>query len=238
MLLTGHQPNYLPYLGFFHKIALADLYLVVDTTQFVKRGPFGWIHRNKIRVPHGQGGDGWAWLSLPVKTSGKFEQPIIECELDERVPWRRKHWRSIEQQYAKAPHWQLYAPRFAAIYEREWTHLSPLAEALIREVLDCLEIRTPVRRLSELGVTGKAGDLIVEFCRALGADRYLSGVHGKDYLDPEVFRRAGIELVFQEFHHPVYPQIHGGEFVPNLSALDLLFNCGPESRKILLSQPT
>ena len=233
MLLVGHQPNYLPYLGFFHKIAQADLFVIVDNVQFVKRGPFGWIHRNRIRT---DGGEGWSWLTVPVLTKGKFEQKIRDVELDPDAPWARKHWKSLEWAYRGAPQFAWTAERLRPGYDRTWKRLAELNEEVIRVLLDAFGIRTPVERAGDRGVEGKATEYVVNLCRTYGADAYLSGIHGRDYLDPAAFAAAGINLRFQEFEHPVYPQGRPGPFVPNLSAVDLLFQRGPESRGILLSE--
>lgn len=228
MLLTAHQPNYLPYAGFFHKVAQADRFIIVDTTQFVKRGPFGWIHRNKIRTA-----EGWQWLSVPVHTSGKFTQPIHQTLIRNDLPWRRKHWRAIEFNYRAAPHFSRYAGGLQAIYDREWNLLSDLNAELIRFILHALEIETPVSLAGAAGIEGKATELVINLCRAAGADAYLSGVHGHDYLDEAAVRAAGIDLRFQQFEPPVYPQCHPGPFVTNLSVLDLLLNVGPGARALL-----
>lgn len=231
MILTGHQPNYLPYLGFFEKIARADAFLMVDTVQFVKRGPFGWMHRNRIRTP-----EGWMWLSLPVKTHGKFHQPIHEAELDNRLPWRRKHHRSIAFAYARAPHFADHEAFLEELYGREWDRLAPLCEEVIRYLIGAFGLKAEILRLSDQPVEGKGTELIINFCKALGAEAYISGVHGKDYLDTAAFEAAGIRLIFQEFEHPVYRQCHPGEFIPDLAAIDLLFNMGPESHSILMGK--
>lgn len=231
MILTGHQPNYLPYPGFFHKIARADRFLVVDTVQFVKRGTFGWMHRNRIRTSSPRG---WDWLSIPVLTKGKFTQKICDAEIDPAVPWARKHWRAIEWNYRRARYFGEYAAEFRALYERHWTRFCELTCAFIDLLLRLLGIPRPFERTSTLGVAGEATGLVLAMCRAAGAEAYLSGVHGRDYLDAEEFRRAGIRLEFQEFTCPEYPQCWPGPFVPDLSVIDLLFNCGPESRKVLL----
>lgn len=230
MLLVGHQPNYLPYLGFFHKLLRADRFVIVDNVQFVKRGRFGWIHRNRILTNAGP-----QWLTVPVLTKGKFDQTIRETRVDRKLPWARKHWKAIEIHYGKTPHFARYAPPFAAVYTggREWDSLAELNEVLIRALLTAFGIDVPVARASDLGVSGKATDYVIDLCRKTGADAYLSGVHGRDYLDVPRFAEAGIGLRFQEFAHPRYPQAYPGPFTPNLAALDLLFNCGPESRAIL-----
>jgi len=225
MIVTGHQPNYLPYPGFFQKIASSDLFVIVDEVQFVKRGPFGWIHRNRIRTP-----EGWCWLSVPVITKGLFTQPIRDCAIDGRLPWRRKHWGTIERCYRRAPCWAEHAPWLERLYGREWDRLAPFTEEAIRCLLAALRIDVPIVRLSEIGATGKATGMIVEFCRRLGATAYLSGVHGRDYLEVDRFREAGIELLFQEYEPPVYEQCHPGAFIPNLSMLDMLLAAGERAR--------
>ncbi len=224
MILTAHQPNYLPYPGFFQKIAAADQFLVVDTTQFVKRGPFGWIHRNRIRTPNGP-----IWLSLPVRHRGRYHQSIQEAELIPGHGWRRKHWKSIEWNYSKAPHWPCYAESLREIYLKEWTHLSPLTTEFIRWFLRVLELPVPVQLASELEAKGKSSQYIVEFCKELEADTFLSGVHGRDYLDVDLFSGSGIRLLFQHYEPPRYCGGQDATEIENLSMLDMLFWRGPEA---------
>ncbi len=223
MRLTAHQPNYLPYGGFFQKIAAADEFLVVDTTQFVKRGPFGWIHRNKIRTPNGP-----IWLTLPVLSKGRFDQKIDEVELDPRKGWAKKHWKSLEWNYGKAPHWERFSPGLKAIYERPWTHLSPLTTEIIRWFLGVLELDRPCHLASELAAQGASTEYIIAFCKELGADEFLSGTHGQDYLAVERFPMEGIELLFQEYTPADYTP-PGGEAIQNLSMLDQLFWTGDDA---------
>lgn len=230
MILTAHQPNYLPYLGFFDKVARADRFLVVDNVQFVKRGPFGWMHRNRIRTNSPRG---WDWLSVPVLTKGRYTQRIRDAEIDPSVPWARKHWKAIEWNYRRAPHFREYAEPFRALYARPWKWFCEMTCAFLELLLDLFGLGRRLERTTDLGIEGQSTELVLAMCRTTGAETYLSGVHGRDYLDREAFTRAGVRLVFQEFRCPVYPQCWPGEFVPNLSAVDLLFNCGPESRKVL-----
>lgn len=231
MILTGHQPNYLPYAGFFHKIAQADRFLIVDTVQFVKRGPFGWMHRNRIRTDTPQG---WDWLSVPVLTKGRFTQRICDATIDPALPWARKHLRALEWNYRKAKHFGDYAAEFKALYEREWVRFADLACAFIELLLRLVGIRRTADRTSALGIGGESTGLVAAMCRATGADTYLSGRHGKDYLDTAALESAGVKTVFQEFAPPVYLQCQPGPFVPSLSVVDLLFNCGPRSLGVIL----
>ncbi|MFQ5654959.1 MAG: WbqC family protein, partial [Planctomycetota bacterium] len=215
------QPNYLPYPGFFQKIAAADLFLIVDTSQFVKRGPFGWIHRNRIRTPNGP-----IWLSLPVLHRGRFHQTIAEARLNPRVDWRRKHWRSLEWNYSRAPFWERYAPSLNEIYRQRWTHLAPLSTAIIRWFLRQLEIPVEVRLASDLLSRGRSTEYIVSVCKELGADSYLSGAHGRDYLEGDRFQETGIRLLFHRYRPP--PPEAGGAVggsdagEAQLSMLDML----------------
>jgi hypothetical protein len=199
MTLTGHQPNYLPYLGFFNKIAQADCFCIVDNVQFVKRGPFGWQHRNKIRTE-----DGWMWLSVPILTKGRFDQKISQARINNRVPWQRKHWRSIYLNYHKSPYFSKYADFFESLYKKEWDLFCDLSISIICYLIEAFGIEVKIVRQTELLVEGKGTELIINLCKALGADRYISGPHGRDYLDTKKIESANIELVFADFKHPVY----------------------------------
>lgn len=221
----------MPYPGFFEKIARSDLFLLVDHVQFVKRGPFGWMHRNRIRT---EGGEGWSWLTVPVITKGKYTQSIRETAIDNKTSWGRKHWKSIEWNYRKAPHFSEYAPEIEALFDRKWEWLVDLAEEWIRLILGWLDISCEMKRTSELQVSGKSTEMVVDMCRKVGADGYLSGIHGKDYLEVDAFQREGIDLQFQEYTCPEYPQCASGSFVPNLSIVDMVLNCGPGSKQLLM----
>lgn len=231
MILTGHQPNYLPYIGFFHKIAASNVFVIVDTVQFVKRGTFGWMHRNKIRTP-----DGWQWLSLPILSKGKFTQSILEAKINNVTPWRRKHWKTIEQNYKNAPYFSKYAGFFRDTYEKEWEHFAPLSESIIRFFIKTLGIKVDILKASELGISpkseGNGTDLIIELCLKTGAKEYLHGPHGRDYIDEAKFKEKGIKCLYQDFEHPVYKQLYE-PFIPNMAVIDLLFNCGDKSLDIL-----
>lgn len=229
MIVAGHQPNYLPYPGFFHKMMRVDIFVIADNVQFVKRGPFGWIHRNQIRTR-----DGTQWLTVPVLTKGKFDQKICDASIDNKKSWRREHWRAIEINYSKAPYFKIYADSISSVYQREWEMLSLLSTEFIRALAATLHIETPVKIASSLKVSGESTDYVIDICRKTGGTKYLSGKHGRDYLDASGFSAAGIELEFQEFTCPTYKQIDYPDFIPNLSIIDMLFNCGPETRDLLL----
>jgi hypothetical protein len=229
MILAGHQPNYLPYLGFFHKLAACDLFVIVDNVQFVKRGPYGWIHRNRIRTH-----DGWMWLTVPVLTKGRYTQNIVDTYINSKVDWRHKHWRSMYLNYKKAPFFHKYSDFFYQLYNKDWEKIAELNETIILYIKEQLGIKAQVLRASEIGVQGKATDLIIDMCRKLDADEYLHGRHGKDYIDENKFSENKIECLYQDFQHPVYKQL-SSPFMPFMSVVDLLFNEGDESLRILMN---
>jgi hypothetical protein len=170
---------------------------------------------------------------VPVLSKGRFNQQILEAQVDPSTPWARKHWRAIEWNYRKAPHFKTYADGLRELYERPWTSFCELTCAFLELLLRFLGISRNLERTSALGIQGESSALVLAMCKATGADTYLSGVHGRDYLDVAEFERQGVRLIFQEFECPVYSQCWPGPFIPNLSVIDLLFNCGPDSLKVL-----
>ena len=230
MILTAHQPNYLPYLGFFHKAATADVFAIWDTVQFVKGGPFGWQCRNKIRTK-----DGWTWLSVPMLSKGRYKQLISEAHINNDAPWRRKHWRSIYLNYKDALYFMKYSDFFEELYKREWDRLVDISEVIIRYLMEVLGIKPKVIKCSDLGLHSQGTDLIIDVCKKIGADTFLSGKHGKDYLDEEKLRNNNIRLMYQDFTHPRYKQLYE-PFVENLSVIDLLCNEGDASLSILMGK--
>ncbi len=225
MIVGIHQPEYLPWIWFFDKVAQSDLFVLLDNVQFEKN----YIqNRTKIKTQ-----SGWIWLTVPVLMKGRSEQLIKDVEIVRTENWQKKHWRSIFHAYKEAPYFQNYRDFFEEIYSKEWKHLADLNETIIRYLIQQFGIEAEVMRASQLGVTGKRTDLLLAICKALNATTYLSGVSGKDYLEESKFAEAGIEVRYQEFRqHPVYPQLHG-EFIPQMSVVDLLFNCGPSSMEII-----
>ena len=224
MICAIHQPQYLPWLGYFDKIDRSDVFIFLDDVPFKKNE---WQNRNRVRTR-----DGWQWLTVPVQH--QFGQMIGAVQIDDHRPWRRKHWQALQTHYGRARDFAAVSPPFRQLYEREWAELSKLNMESVQLLCQAMGIGTPMRLASELAVPGAATDKLIGLCRAVGADTYLSGTGGRDYLDEEAFRRAGVRLVYQAFEHPAYAQAWDG-FVSHLSAVDLLFNCGPESRAVLRS---
>lgn len=226
MILTAHQPSYLPWLGLFHKIALADKFILFDQVQYV---PKDWISRNDIKTPNGP-----LTLTVPVLTTGHREKTIAQIEIHNELPWARKHWKSILANYRQAPYFKQYADFFEATYARPWKLLADLDLYMLEWFLKTLGIKTPVERAGAHEFQGAKSALVIDMCVQLKAKVYIFGALGRDYADAEAFRHAGVVPVFQDYKHPVYRQLHG-EFRPYMSVIDLLFNEGPRSLDILLS---
>jgi hypothetical protein len=219
------QPSYLPWLGYFDQMRKADVFVWYDDVQFDKHG---WRNRNRIK-----GLKGPAWLTVPVLHKGRTLQAINAVEIDNRQPWRRKHLLSVKQLYARAPFTDAVLQRFAGILDRPWQRLVDLNMAITEWLASELAIGTPRHRASQLGIEGNRGGRLIELCRHFRATRYLSGDSARDYIDIERFRAAGVELAWHSYQHPSYPQLHG-DFVPYLSALDLLLNLGPSGARGIL----
>ena len=223
MKLAVHQPHYLPWLGYLAKWAAADVLVFLDTVQYEKNG---WQNRNRIRTPGGA-----QWLTVPVHAH--LGTPICHVSVDTTQPWRARHLRAIEHAYARAPHLASHHEGLRALLDVPWARLADLAVASATWLAGAIGITTPTRLASSLRVDGDdASGRLVEICKAVGADTYLAGAHGANYMDAERFRAAGITVLYQDYEHPVYPQQHG-EFVPFLSGVDLLLTHGDESLPIL-----
>jgi hypothetical protein len=224
MLVSIHQPEHMPWLGFFEKLLRADLFVLLDDVQFSK-GDFQ--NRNRVK---GQGGV--QWLTVPV--AQRFGQKINEVTVAGDV-WRSKHWKTLCSCYARAAHFETFAPEFEKFYKRPWTKLSELNVEAIRLLARAFGVERKFVFSSTLGTAGQKSELVLNICKAVGATHYYSGRAGSTYLDADTFRREGVEIVLQEFEHPVYEQLFMKEqgFVPNLSALDLLFNRGAEGLRLL-----
>jgi hypothetical protein len=227
VILAAHQPSYLPWLGYLDKVARADVFVVMDDLQYEAQN---FQNRNRAKLNSGPG-----WLIVPLE---RGSQSDLIC--DKRIHnggspkehWQRKTWTTLKIHYGKAPHFATYAPELEVLYTRTWERLVDLDQQVLALACEWLGITTPMRRSSELALEGLKTSRIIDMCRKLGATTYLSGRGGStSYLDEDAFRQAGIDLAWQHFEHPVYPQRYPElGFVPNLCFLDLLFNCGPDSR--------
>lgn len=225
MILTAHQVGYLPWLGFFAKVARADLFCSFDAVQYERRG---WINRNFIKTAQGP-----LMLSVPVASKGHFDTLIKDVEI---MPgnWARKHMRSIELAYKKAPFFEQHFAGVGAILDlyAEGGLLAEMNMDLMRYFQRALGIQVPIVHASDYGLQGEKSALVLNMCLKLKATEYIFGGEGINYAEQDVFTRASVKPIFQNYRHPTYPQLHGA-FEPRMSVIDLLMNCGPQSLGIL-----
>lgn len=223
MIITAHQPNYIPWLGFFQRMDIVDKFVILDHVQFTKKA---FIHRNKIKTANGE-----LLLTVPVKV--KLDTLIKDVLIDNSQDWQRRHWLSIKQNYKKAPYWDYVGSELEDIYNKKWIKLCDLNLEIIKLIKNKLGIKTELIILSELNHDfGNKTDLLVNLTKYLNANTFFPGVGSKSYIIKDKFEKNNIRLIFHEFNHPVYPQLYG-PFISHLSTLDLLFNSGPSSLKIL-----
>jgi len=223
MIVSIHQPQYLPWLGYFDKIRKADAFVFLDNVQFKKNE---WQNRNKIKTAQK-----WQWLSVPV--IHRFGQKIFEVKINNTVAWTKKHLNALISNYSKAPFFKDHIVFFEKAYAREWEYLADINIHLIDYLARALGMGDKkFVKASKWQLREGNTERLIDICKLLGADIYFSGKDGAKYLNLEEFEKEGIRVIFQDYHHPTYPQLFGS-FEPYLSVIDLLFNCGPESFSFL-----
>ena len=230
MIVAAHQPNFIPWIGYFDKMRKADLFIVVDHVQMERQS-----YQNRVRIKTGAGE---RWITVPVIQESRSER-IMDKRIDNsrsgRFRWSRKMFLTLKYAYQSAPYFRDYQDGVAEIFETRWERQSELNGRLIEFCREALDIRTPMVASSTLRITGAKSDMVLNMCREAGATAYLAGDGAsRGYLDVDAFERAGIRVLWQEFEHPRYVQHPScGVFIPNLSAFDMLFNCGPRSAETL-----
>jgi hypothetical protein len=225
MIVACHQPIFMPWPGLFVKAMKADLLVLLDDVQF----PLGssWMSRNRIKTKDGQ-----LWISVPVLRKGRGLQKINVVKIFNERDWGKKHCQRMAYAYHHAPYFPDHGPFFESVFQKNWTHLVKLNLAILSYLRDALKIETPFQANSHLGIKTKGTRLLVDICQRTEAEVYLSSAPGRKYLDEKMFQEAGIQVQYYKYHPPAYPQLWGS-FLPNLSVVDLLFNCGPKSRQII-----
>ena len=221
------QPTYLPWAGYFALMTAVDVFILLDDVEFSHQS---WQQRNRIKAQNGP-----QWLTVPVKLAGKKHQLIRDVEIDDNQPWRRRHSHAILQGYARAAHLAENRDWIESLYQQPTHSLCEWNIRFIGDVARILGLKTDVRRSSNIPKNDERSARLVDCCRAVGADEYLSPPGSFEYLDTDrSFDNTGITLSYLHYEHPVYDQLHGG-FVSHLSVLDLLLNKGPASAAIIES---
>ena len=223
MICSVHQPQYLPWLGYFDKIDKADVFVLLDTVQFKKNE---WQNRNRIKTAQGV-----QWITVPVLY--RFPQLIREVEINRRENWQHKQRQTILSNYRKAPCWSMLEPFFEEIFSSQWDTIAKLNIHVVKRLAAILGIETPLFVASDMGAFPEDPDeRLIAMTRHFDADTYLAGSGGHDYMNLEKYRESGVDVIFQEYRHPVYEQLYG-DFEPFMSVIDLIFNHGKESLNII-----
>ena len=226
MIVSTAQPFFCPFSGYFSRAIASDVFVVLDSVQF-PRGTT-WITRNRFKNDQGT-----LWMNVPVWKKGLGLQKISEVKICREGRWQRKHIESIIQAYHHAPYFREHIDFIKSLFSSDHVTIAEMNMAVIAYVMKFLQAGAKVALLSELGFEQRGSMLLVEICRVLGAKHYLAAASARAYLDEGLFQDAGIELIFLKPPILIYPQLWGS-FIPNLSIFDLIFNCGPKARELVL----
>jgi len=225
MIISAYQPFFAPFAGFFCKAHLSDIMVILDEVQFPQRTT--WLTRNRFKNDQGT-----LWITIPVWRKGLGLQKINEVRICPEGNWRKKHLASLKTCYANAPYLKDHLDFVTEIFSERFEKLVDLNIAVIQYLKKHLMIKTPLILLSSLGIQGRGNELVIEMCRKIGSSDYLAQRSAEKYLNKDLFSSSGVQLHFFDPPVPVYPQLWG-EFIRNLSSLDLLFNCGPKGHEII-----
>jgi hypothetical protein len=221
-----HQPDFMPYLGFFDRFRDADLYVALDNVQYVNSSR-GWTNRDKIKTEEGE-----KWLSVSVEKTSRSTL-IKDVVISKNIDWKKKHLSIIHQNYGSSPYYEEIITNIEKIYQIQYENLRDFNMHLIIYFMETLNLKVPWIWSSDLNISGSKNELLINIIKKLNGTHYISGVGAKNYLNEESFKESGIEVIWQKFNHPIYKQNYSN-FIPNLSVLDLLLNCGIEqSQKIM-----
>ncbi len=228
-IVVIHQPDFMPYLGFFDRLLKADIFVVLETAQYVDGTSRSWMSRDKIKTDRGE-----QWFKVCVQKAPRGTA-IKDIELVSDDKWKKNNLGLFHQHYRKAPYYKEILPYLEKLYGGDETLFWDFSFNSIKMLLELFDIHPDIRFASDIKPEGKNNDMIVDIMNKVGCKTYLSGTGAADYYDEEVYKKAGINVIWQDFSHPVYPQQYEEVgFIPYLSSLDLLFNCGiEESRKII-----
>jgi hypothetical protein len=223
MIVAVHQPQYMPWLGYFDKIDKADVFVLLDNVQFKKNE---WQNRNKIKTAQR-----WQWLTVPVKY--KYPQLINEVRINNAEKWQHKQKQALLTNYRRAPFYAYLEAFFNEVFSHSWTFISELNIQVVKRLAGILGMDARVFVASELGEFPQDPDeRLIAMTKHFGAETYLAGAGGIQYMDLTKYKKNGIKVIFQHYQHPVYEQLYG-DFEPYMSAIDLMLNHGEKSVAIL-----
>jgi len=225
MKLSGHQPNYLPYPGLIGKIMISDKFIYVTKVQFDKKS---WQNRNKIKTNNGD-----MWLTVPTLTKGKFEQKICDVKINNDLNWKRKHLNSLKINYKDAKYFNTYISFFEELYLKDWEYLCDLDIVIMNFVLDELNVKTEILYDNNYEFFGNKTNFLINMCKKTNCTTYISNKGSEDYVNIECFTENKLNHIFVNYIGEEYEQCFGN-FINNLSIVDMLFNCGPNKTRNIL----
>jgi hypothetical protein len=224
-----HQPTFFSWLGFYDKILRSDIFVILDSVQFPKTGGF-WVNRTKILISGNE-----HWLTIPVNRNYAGTRNINEMEINNSSAWQEKTIKTIDINYRKAPHFDEVFPMVSSLLEDKTGSICEYVLNIIYRMCSLLGLdKSKMIRSSSLAYEGNATDMLISLTKLVGGNAYMCGGGAQNYQEDEKFEAAGLELIYQNFHHPVYPQFNSKEFVPGLSIIDSLMNLGIEGVKNLI----
>ncbi|MBU1627681.1 WbqC family protein [bacterium] len=219
------QPGYLPWLGFFDMMNKSDTLIIHDDLQYDKGS---WRNRNRIRTK-----EAWCWLTVPVYLKGHSKEKILDIKIDNTKQWKSRQQNLIRASYNKAPFFDKYFDPLKDILNKDWDFLVDLDIELINWIVKELGIQKKILYSHDLKLDGTRSTMrLISICKQLDSDTYLSGSRGRNYIQEDIFKKEGVKLEYHDYDHPIYIQQFDG-FIPYMSIIDLLFNIGPDSLKIL-----
>ena len=216
MIVSISQPTLFSWIGYYNIIKNSDVFVFLDNVKFKKRD---WHMRNRLKMIGDK--ESWTWISIPTKSINENTM-IKDAQIDNSKNWIKKHQKTFENLYGKN---YTKINFLTKMYEKNWEFLADFNIEFIRNCCDYLDIKTTLKKASDLRVTGKKSELLLNICEEIGATKYLTSVGARDYLekDKKTFENADIEIMYHNYKHPIYKQ-RGNQFIENLSILDLLFN--------------
>lgn len=220
------QPTYFPWLGYFEMIQATDVFVLLDDVQFNRKS---WQQRNCIKGPSGR-----SWLTVPVFKKNNRYQKINKVRINRQQNWVRKHLKTLETFYSKSAYFDRYIEEVRGLFQNNWEFLADLNVASILFLMEQFGITTPLRISSVMEIEKTGNEKVLEICRNLEANELYDAAGAVKFIDADLFQKASTHVLFQDYHHPEYQQLHG-PFIPYLSALDLLFNEGSRSLEIICS---
>lgn len=226
MILTIHQPEYLPYIGFFERLAASDVFVIFDDVGYQKNG---FINRNKIKTEKGS-----KWITVPVLGKSPNSK-INQVAIDNSKNWGASQWGAIVSSYSKAPYFKEYSDFFEEVFKKNWGSICDLDIYLLENINKFLDINSKILKSSDMDISGKGTERLISICKSLKADYYLSGPGNEEHqVEKERFEKQGIKVEIKDFSNPEYRQMFINQgFLPYMSIIDLLFNEGKKSVKII-----